>query len=367
MLSRTFIGLAAIIVLATTSTSLLAQQKWLQDSQLTRAATTAAVSVEWQEAPLRDRLNELAKRQNIGIFLDRRVNGSQSVSISAINVTFEEFVWRLCEQLELGVCRIENVYYVGPKSTAGVLQHELRLINSSIAGSDATMRRKWLTKRTFSIAELAEPRNLIANACQSVDCEPTQLESIPHDLWRESSFPPSSTATMLTLLLAGFDKSFEADSNLKSLAIVDIPEREIVTRSYKYEGKTKPLVTEIANAYPDIDIDTSIKKTLTVSGPADDLLGIHRMVVHDQIAEVADLSQQLFTIQTAEKRGSILASIANQLQRKLVYTQDQTEKLSERIELDLANASVDQLIRETLKGSGFGYRITDDQLEIIDP
>ena len=367
MVSQATCFATAILLLITNIGVTVGQQKWLQDSQLTRAATTIAVSVDWQEAPLRQRLSELAKRQNISIFLDRRVDGSQPVSFSVINVTFEEFLWQLCDQLDLGMCRLENVYYVGPKLTAGSLPHEHELIESILQVDDEKgMRRRWSNVREFLIQELAEPRELVEHLCQAVTCEPGGLDSIPHDLWTENALVPTSAATQLTLLLAGFNKTFQPEKGLRTIAIVDAPERDEVSRTFKFADSTKALQTGIAKSFPNVNVDASNKRSLVVTGTTMDVLAVHRLMVAAQEAEVAELSEQLFTIKTAEKRGSILATIANQLERKLSYTQEQKAELSTRIELDLVDASVDELIQKTLEGTELNYRITADQLEILD-
>ena len=60
-----------------------------------------------------------------------------------------------------------------------------------------------------------------------------------------------------------------------------------------------------------------------------------------------------------------MATIANQIDREFSFEPEQVELLNQRIELDLVNAPVEQVIAAALAGSGLEYRITAEALEIL--
>ena len=80
---------------------------------------------------------------------------------------------------------------------------------------------------------------------------------------------------------------------------------------------------------------------------------------------MAELSKQVFTLKTASQRGNILATIARQIDRKFSFEQKHVEILNQRVEIDLKDAPVEEVIAAALAGSGLEYRISSEKLEIV--
>lgn len=337
---------------------------WLVSTKLTKAAQTQAVSVDWQGAPLRQRLGSLSRRQRASVFLDRRVDGSQTVDFSVSNVSLEECLWRLCDQLELGLCRVDDVYYVGPRVAAANLIQQVAALKETVDGADRASRRRWERAETLTVQRLAEPRMLVQTVCDSIGVSLLDADAIPHDLWEQTHLPPTEAATKLSLLLVGFGKSFESNIGLDQLSLVDFPNPELVTRVFQLGENAKAGARLIEDKMPDVQIETN-SRSLKVTTSADKSLRVHRLLVSMQKPEIADLSRQVFTLTTVNKRGTILATIANQIDREFSFEPEQVELLNQRIELDLVNAPVEQVIAAALAGSGLEYRITAEALEIL--
>jgi hypothetical protein len=357
-----------VFVLAVSATCLQAQEtvNWLTGTQLNHQARETAISLDWQNAPLRQRLSELTTRQRISVFLDRRIDGSREIRMSAVNVSFEELLWRLCDEIGAGMCRIDEVYYIGPRDTAAALPAEFQRIKDAVSRSQIkSKQRSWQRSSSITLAKLTEPKLTLDGFCRGVNCRVTNLDVIPHDLWAKTKLGNSSLTGRVALMLAGFDKSFELSEDLEALRIIDREDTAQIQREFQVGEKVKAAKAELDNEFPDLDIQAT-KQTILAVGTTDEVLAVHRKLVGLQRPKVAALSEQNFTIQTADKRGNVLASIANQISRKFVFDPSQTEKLNERIELQLKDATVVQLIEKTLEGSGLTYELTDEALKIVD-
>ncbi|MDB4481289.1 hypothetical protein N9049_02510, partial [bacterium] len=93
---------------------------WLSNEALSDH-NSLPISVMWRDAELKDRLMRFSKNQRVAIFLDRRIDPSTIINLTSNNVTTEQFLLGIAKQAELGICQIEDVYYLGPKKTANSL------------------------------------------------------------------------------------------------------------------------------------------------------------------------------------------------------------------------------------------------------
>ena len=296
--------------------------------------------------------------------MDRRVDGSQTIDFSVNNVSLEECLWRLCEQLELGVCRVDDVYYVGPRVAVANLNEQVAALKKQVDAADRTSRRRWERAEPLTIERLAQPRMLVQTACDALNVSLLNADAIPFDLWDRAYLPATESATKLSLLLVGFGKSFELDQELGQMRLIDFPNRELVTRVFQLGENVKAGANLIEGEMPDVQLEKK-SRSLIVTTSAEKSLRVHRLLVSLQEPEVAELSRQVFTLTTINKRGAILATIANQIERKFSFEPHQVELLNQRIELDLKDASIETVLAAALEGSGLEYRITSENLEIV--
>ena len=60
-----------------------------------------------------------------------------------------------------------------------------------------------------------------------------------------------------------------------------------------------------------------------------------------------------------------MPTIAKQIDREFSFEQEHVEILKQRIEIDLKDAPVEEVIAAALAGSGLEYRISSEKLEIV--
>lgn len=339
---------------------------WLSGDRLDRQAQETAISLDWQAAPLRQRLTDLSTRQRISVFLDRQIDGSQPIKFSASNVSFEQLLWKLADQLNCGVCRIENVYYVGPRSAAAVLPNEVNRLKLVVSASrNRSQKRQWQRSQPLQIQRLSQPRSLVQDVARDARIQVQDLSSIPHDLWAACVIGDCSVASRLSMLAIGFGKTWELDADLTTAKIVDLPARDQISREFKVTGSVKAMAKLVAQHLPELKVQTD-RRSIRVFGSAEQVLAVDRLMVSQQKPDVAELSEHRFTIKTADKRGNILNSIAHQLTRKLSYQPAHRAALNARVELELKDATVEELLAKTLDGTGLKFRLTEETLEILD-
>lgn len=363
-------ALIAILVLVIVSISTVAvgqdRVDWLSGSQLDRQAQETAISLDWQSAPLRQRLQDLAKSQRISLFLDRRIDGSQKIKLSVINASFEQTLWKLCDQIGAGMCRIEDFYYIGPKEAAASLPYEVKQLKERIRQCEnRTLKRRWQRKSPMNLPQLTEPKLAIERLLTSNRCDPNGLDSIPHDLWAEMQMGDSSLAARISLLLVGFDKTFITAEDLSGLEIVDWERPESVLREFSLGNQLKASLAMIAADFPNLEVK-STKRSILVESQFEQVLELHRKLVALQKPAVAELSDQKFDLTVADQRLRILESVAAQVGRELRFDEVHTMVLRGRIEMQLKQAGVNKIIEKTLEGTNLSFRFTDNTLELFE-
>ena len=129
--------------------------RWATDKAF-QQARHRPFSISWQAAPLRDRIGQLARQQGISVFLDRRIDPRMPINLTASNVTMEQLLLQLCDQQELGFCRLGDTFYVGPKLAAQWL-----LISSKTASKTKRKTSTVLLKKSASAwPDLTTPNKL---------------------------------------------------------------------------------------------------------------------------------------------------------------------------------------------------------------
>jgi len=336
---------------------------WLTGKELEKASLLA-VSGDFQGAPLRQRLMQFAKRQRIGIFVDRRVDPMIELNMSFVDLTVEQFLWKLADQCELGICQVGDVFYVGPRETAKTLPILLLQLHEETA----KLRRlkddgpKWNRKSELSWPQLTEPRALIDNLVVANGINLTNPELIPHDLWPATELPELSLDQQFALLIVGFDLWFVRSSQGQT-ALTQLPaiEEGVCTVNNVEDAKqvARSLRAEIEGGK-----FTGSGRTIKMAGSVETLFDARRWLINQQKSDGGLPSEHRFTINTTAKRQSILDSIVRQLNYQLSYPPTANEALREMVTIKMDEKPVDAIIAEVLKGTQLTFQIQGSRLVI---
>ncbi len=295
---------------------------------LLSATVSAAVwekeaSVHWKAVPLRESLDRFAETQQIGIFLDRRLDPSTPLDFDADRQPISILLGDFAKTLDIGFCPLGSVAYFGPKESVRVLP----LLVADRRRSTPLFKRKF----PLSIPLLASPKEVLEELATKNGLRWANLDQLPHDLWAARQLPPMALGELFCILLIGFDKTFEISDNGKTLRIVPIPFESLLATDTvppeKSETKTK----------------AAGRKT--------------------------PLSQKRFTLTLKDQRlDAVLTALAARLELTLEIDKPSLEKkqvsLNQPVSFDVKNATAQELFQKLLSPLSVEYTIRGDTLII---
>jgi hypothetical protein len=187
-----------------------------------RAAVDATHSVRWEQLPLADAVDRLNEISLGDVLLDRRANPNQLVTLALNNATADEVAAELAAACSLGVAKLGHVIYLGPKQATDGLVALVALRRKEIAALPEGVRRGFTERRKIVWPRLTEPRGLVTRLSADHGWRVTESERIPYDLWAAGELPNLPLADQLTLLLIGFDLTYQVQLDNRTIEIVPI-------------------------------------------------------------------------------------------------------------------------------------------------
>ena len=347
-----------------TCSQLLAQTSddWHTGKRLDRFNQTP-VSASWTDTPLRNVLTSFSETQRVGVFLDRRIDPSKLVNIAANGVSPERFLWEIAGTKRIGVCRVADIYFFGPPKTAAYLPTIWEQMETQSSRQRRTFKVQWERKTPLNTSSVVVVKQLLEQLASEHQFKIENPEAIPHDVWAQFKLPPTSLGGRVGIILAGFDKWFERSKDGTSIRIVDFP--TIKTASLKTETlvDSQAMSKRMKDEFPKLKI-TATSKRFTASGAPLEIARLRREMVNLQTVKAVALDAKRFNLNTQAPRGSILATVAQQLNKKLKFTPEIQPMLQAEIQLEIKDATLNQLLDETLKGTELKYELTDTELVI---
>jgi len=320
-------------------------------------------TVTWTQNPLRDALGELSRQGSIAVWLDRRVDPDQRVDfVSPRDATLDALLHDLARHIGLGVAYVDSVVYVGPTETASVLATvaEARL--------DAARRDRlaFLSRKApLSWPELTEPRSLLARIADGNAFAWSNLGEVPHDLWPAADWPAIPRTHQLTLLLAGFDRSFEWTSASQTLRIVPVPRIERIERNYGMRGDSGEKLAELRRRFPGAELTPSGARLRAVAS-AEDHFWIQRTLQGlPSLAPRGDTPREVrYTLRTTAPFGGLAKAIADRLELQLDIDPRLESQSARNVMLDVKEVTRDELLRILADAVGATYEVRDGTLII---
>jgi hypothetical protein len=296
-----------------------------------RRGPRQTATIHWQSVPLGDAIGRLKPLFDETVFVDRRVDPSLRVSLDIDASSAEQVVVALAEENELGVGRLGKLIYLGPNASAEQLKSLATLRAKEVAKLPAELRTPLAGKQRLSWPRLSEPRQLVTSAVQRSGWRVGEAERIPHDLWAAGELPELSLAEQLTLLLIGFDLTFELRPNERSIEIV-------------------PLAVPVG-----------------VQGRS----GVRsRSGAKPNAARTARGTRQVYTLRVQEQPvGAVLRELSKRLHWAIQIDEDAIRaagiSLDKRVSFSVDQVDRDKLLDALLTPAGLDYRIEGEQIRVI--
>lgn len=320
-------------------------------------------ALTWTARPIRDGIRSLSASQRVACWLDRRIDPSQELTIS-IEGPLNEIFQQLAGQLKGSVGYVGPVAYIGPPNVAAKLWTVAELRAGEVERLPADLRAKWGERQPVQWELLSTPRELLAKAVERTGCTIEDLDGLPHDLWPAADLPPLSVAERLTLILAGFDRTFSIDAERRTIRLVPLPENPQLEKQYVVNGEPARVASELARNFPDTKIQRSGNK-LQVTGIAENQDAIRRLLQGEKIRRPKGPPEVRYQLEVKNQPlGAVLRKI--EMQAKLQMSTDEfaNVKLRELVTFKVENATLEQLLQAALQGTGLTFQLNGNQLRI---
>jgi hypothetical protein len=308
--------------------ALAAEQVAWKNAAEVRQELQGTIRITWPSNPLRDSLANLAKNRRVSIWLDRRIDPDQRVDFKTDDVAFSAALSQLADRLGGKVGLIGSVVYIGPKPAVANLQALFAKRRDEAAKLPADARRKFTHVKTWQWEELSEPRVLLEELAAEGGFNIEGLDQVPHDLWPAGDWPALSLSDRLSLVLAGFDLTYEFSADGGSLKLVPYPKTAAAADEPATVSKQPP------KRPPPVGGD----KRFSLTVPAD----------------------------KKQPVGRYVKALADQLSLQVKFDESLTaEQLNQPISFQVKDVTLDALFAAVLKPAGLAHKITGQTVEVF--
>jgi hypothetical protein len=289
------------------------------------------VSVTWQGQQLAAALQRLARAGQIPLWLDRRVDRQQEISIQLVEVSLAEAMNHITQQQALGFLPLKNIAYGGPQQSAQELPALIRQAREQLRGASAKYRKRWLREESVQWPRLTEPRALVELWLRDAEIELIGIDRIAHDLLPEQELPPLALVDRLVLVLSGFDLTCAIRADGRSCEIVPIRRPQNRPR----------------------------QGTLPKRSPGD---GAKRK----STSKAKSKTSQRFTLKLENQRlGNVLDQLEEQLGLEVAWsTSEQVGGREQLVSFEVQEVELDQLLRSLLAPLGLQHSRDGNRVRI---
>ena len=244
MRTMTYFRFQAVILLALTifstaffSTALFSAPRREKDNPSVRWDTPTDFAFEG--GTILDFLRLRSESDGFSFLLDRRIDPSAPVSVSATSIPLIEGLAGAVESAGFEFACLGNVFYVGPKDAAGTLLLDRAIRNDRRLFSANPASERLTTSIRFAAADGSVPSELLAGAAKQVKMSWEKLDLMPFDVWREIAATRLPAEDVFSLVLIGFNVTWQLDDKRPILRPCAFRPDETVTRTYPIDAAEK--------------------------------------------------------------------------------------------------------------------------------
>jgi hypothetical protein len=338
-----------------------------------RESARRTAAIHWQGVPLRDAAARIGGLFGDRVFIDRRIDPATSISLDINAAAAGDVLRAIAANHGLGVSRFDKLLYLGPRAAAERLRTLAALRSDDIFRLREDLKAPLDRRRPISWPRLTEPRSLVAQFVEQRGWKLDNLEAIPHDLWPAGELPAISFAEQLTVLLVGFDLTFELQPGQKTVRIVPLKGPVAIHRRYRLPDNLADPATVLKQQLP------TIEARIEGGVAAVDA----RLEDHERLAEwlrgrsrarennrATPRTKQLYTLRVQEKPvGAVLRELAQRLNWNVDIDEASIRasghSLDARVSFSVEDVEQDVLLEALLKPAGLDFRRDGERLRIM--
>jgi hypothetical protein len=339
-------------------------QEWKTGAQLSQVLEESD-PLSLTDRRLADGLQSLEEVYRVCIFLDRSVDPHQRISVTTPARPLSTRLRQIGTEAGLGCAFLEWGVYLGPPEIANALATLTEVQKNNIREGDRVLARRLLTERPFSWPQPSEPGKIVQDLATNFRVSFPDSQKLPYDLWAGRELPDMDFPSAMTLLLASFRSTYQWQPGGTALQLVPFPTEVSLTEAYRLPANRNAPVAVWEAEFDRARIRVQ-GKTLEVTGPSE---------LHQQVQDwISGKSRRTpprnggtkaltLTIKSAtlEQATDYLAS---QLSLEFTFSPEADGKRSERIAIDVKDASIEELLQELLSPLDLTFRLNEEQVHI---
>jgi hypothetical protein len=366
--------IASLFVVSSLSTQSVAEAS--TETETVRGGSNRVerrATIQWQRVPLQNALGRLNEVFDEPIFVDRRTDPSQRVSLEIEDAPLSDVLQALSLAVSLGYSNVQQLHYLGPPAAAEQLRTVAEVRRAEAGRLPASRQASLELKQSLTWPRLTEPRQLITKLVVRRGWRISRAERIPHDLWAAGELPAMSLTNQLTVLLFGFDLTYEIKPAERTLEIRPL-EDVTIRREYQLPSQSSDATAPLQQVLRAAKSHRLEATKLTVDA---------RIEEHERLAELlrgrgsqtpADRlpreTKQVYTLRIQEQPvGAVLNQLAARLGWALEIDGEAIRaaglSLDRRVSFSVKNSDEDELLDAVLKPAGLDFRRDGERLRIV--
>ena len=331
------------------------------------------ITIHWEQVPLREAVPRLSKALGRTIWVDRRIDPNRRISLVVRDATGAEVLEQLGSELSLGVSQLDPVVYLGPRQTAEQLRTVATLRHAEVRRLSSSRRRVLEQRQRLSWPRLTEPRSLIIELLRENGWTIRGAELIPYDLWPAGELPAMSQVDQLTILLAGFDLTFQSLAGQNAIEIKPIEEPVTLLKRYRWRADRMPDLDVLKRQLPGAKLRIEGGR-LVLDGRVED---------HERLLELlgnkapqpsrpapSPNAEQRYTLRVENQPvGEVLRQLAERLRWNLIIDEASIRaagrSLDKQVSFAVEDVALDDLLEALLQPAGLTYQQEGQQITIV--
>lgn len=380
-------GLVALVLLVLAGTNPAAAQQepaWLTGAPLSRAMAEET-TVAWGGIPLGDALGSLARRHQVAVLLDRRVDPTRPLALEGTLPLRDVFVnaARIYSEKHTGdgvvprpaqpidVAFFGPVVYVGPTKAARLLRTVAELRREEVRQVAPAKRSRLVRSLASQWDDAAEPRQLVTDLAKEAGVTLANPAAIPHDLWPAASLPALPWCDRLTLILAQFDLTFTVSADGNRLQLRPLADNDR-TLARTYPGGANPEATAAAFREKSPQAQVQVQgNQVVIRGRLEDheaASGKAPSPAPAAMPSAPGVDQYSLKINELPLRA-VLEYLARNLKLEMQVDEAALQaaglSLDRRVSFQVENVSLDQLLEAAVKPAGLVAKRQGQKVQIV--
>ena len=373
LLSGAWLGRGAVAVMVLVATAIATEPAPVRTGPEMAETLTRRVGFEISGDSRRDALQMIAKQFHIALFLDRRIDPDIPVTYRTQKTPLGTALAEMVSQFNGAITWLGPIGYIGPASEVKKLQTLRALTQRQLAGLPEGAGQRLLQKYPLHWERLTTPAKIVQSIAGTYQLQWEHPEQLPHDLWAGGNFPATDCATQLTIVLAGFDRTFQFGAAGSTFALKPIPARVTISRAYALEGRDDDqAVGRWKRQFPQAEVRREGQQLILIARAEDhwqvDPAQKPADTPDPKTPAISSAGRQVYTLRVEAPLEAILTALARQTGLSLVWQRQAIETagidVKQVVRLDVNQVPLDALLQKLLHPVGLDFVRESQQLTV---